>query len=169
MVMKTLLLAATLISCSVATQLGINYEVISTVSTKAQPSPIKVEITSKNIDSLIVYSLNETTNHLSFSLKSVGNSSVATISSTGKAHCVGYSRYFASVLNAALNKNGVRDYKVSHVRAKIHIMGFNVHQLFDDPSFKDHDVCLVTNSKTGERIFVDPSLSEVLGNVIVKQ
>lgn len=167
--MKTILLVLTLTITGVLVQTGINYEVISTISTKAQPSPVEVNVKSKNIDSLIEYSLSVTTDNLRFSLKSSGNSSVASISSTGKAHCVGYSRYFAAVLTEALAKNHVTQYKVSHVRAKIHMLGFNVHQVFNDPAFKDHDVCLITNVKTGERIFVDPSLSEVLGNVIVKQ
>lgn len=167
--MKIFLLAFTLTITGVVAQTGLNYEVISTISTKAQPSPIEVKIKSKNIDSLIDYSLGVTTDNLSFSLKSSGNSSVASISSTGKAHCVGYSRYFAAVITEALAKNQLTQYKVSHVRAKIHMLGFNVHQAFNDPAFKDHDVCLITNVKNGERIFVDPSLSEILGNVVVKQ
>jgi hypothetical protein len=167
--MKTIFLAITITCSAIFAQTGVNYEVISVISKKAQPSPVKVEISSKNIDSLVKYSLDVTTSNLEFSLKSSGNSDVSTISKTGKAHCVGYARYFASVLTAALDKNKVRGYSVAHVRAKIHFLGFNLHAMFSDPAFKDHDICVITNTKTGEKTFVDPSLSEVLGDVIVKQ
>lgn len=167
--MKTTFFVFTLAIFGVLSQTGISYEIISTVSEKAQSSPIKITVKSKNIDTLIDYSLGVTTDKLSFSLKSSGNSKVNILSSTGKAHCVGYARYFAAVITETLAKNDLDHYKVTHVRAKIQILGFNVHQFFNHPAFKDHDVCVITNIETGERIFVDPSLSEFLGNVIIKQ
>lgn len=44
----------------------------------------------------------------------------------------------------------------------------NVH-VFKSNSWKDHDVSIVKNNTTGDVYYIDPSLSEVFGDIIVKQ
>jgi hypothetical protein len=114
-------------------------------------------------------SLNETKDLLSFSLDSKHNIRPDILLETRSAHCVGYAAYFNSKLNSYSS-----DLKSRHIRAKILIFGIDVHQLFNNQwiqirSLADHDICIVVNSKTGETYFVDPSLSEILGNLIIKQ
>jgi hypothetical protein len=45
--------------------------------------------------------------------------------------------------------------------------GVNLHQFSDDPSLKNHDISVIRNKKTGETFYVDASLSEIFGNIIV--
>jgi len=47
------------------------------------------------------------------------------------------------------------------------LFGINVH-VFNSNSWKDHDVSIVKNNTTGDVYYVDPSLSEVFGDIIVK-
>ena len=44
-----------------------------------------------------------------------------------------------------------------------------LREISNSPSFKDHDISIVKNNTTGEIYYIDPSLSEVFGNIIVKR
>jgi hypothetical protein len=50
---------------------------------------------------------------------------------------------------------------------KVLFIGQNIH-FSKSPSLKDHDISIVKNITTGDVYYIDPSLSEVFGNIIVK-
>jgi hypothetical protein len=69
------------------------------------------------------------------------------------AHCIGYSAYTASLIAA-----GHPELKVRHRVARIYFLGYNVHDWFSSPFFKDHDVVEVINMRKNEVYLLDPSL-----------
>ena len=118
----------------------------------------------KNIKPILYEVLNNTTDDLSFSL----HSKISDIKTLKKANCVGYTKYYNQKLIEKLRKDGIGNIKVSHARVKILIFNVNIH-VFNSNSWKDHDVSVIKNETTGEVYYVDPSLSEVFGDIIVKQ
>lgn len=119
---------------------------------------------TQNIESIIVECLNKTTNDLTFKLKS--NSSL--VEKTKVGNCVGYTKYFNRMFISKLNENGYGNIVVTHARAKVLMMGTSVH-FINSNSLKDHDISVIYNKTTNETYFVDPSLSEVFGNIILKR
>jgi hypothetical protein len=136
----------------------------------SQPQKYEASICYKTRSGLdiIERALLITKNSLSFDLSSKGNSSVKTISKTRKAHCVGYANFYSAVVSKLFKQNGLNLYRVEHVRAGVCLFGIKITNLIPDKRFADHDVCRITNTSTGEVYIVDPSLSDVVGNVIVK-
>jgi hypothetical protein len=101
--------------------------------------------------------LDITARELQFSLKA--SSDVSTILSTHKAHCVGYSRlYCASFNTLAKETDQSGDYRCKHRVGEIHLLGYNVHELFSSPSFKDHDFNVITDTKGTVLLATDPNL-----------
>lgn len=143
---------------------SISYTEVKTIDSSNYSIDYK-EISSQCVSEIVELSLDETKDILSFSLDSKNNTDVKYLIENKIAHCVGY----AALCNSIINSYDHPDIKSKHVRAKIGIFGFDIHSLFSHPAFKDHDVCVVENTKTGEIYYIDPSLSEVLGNLVVKQ
>jgi hypothetical protein len=82
----------------------------------------------------------------------------------GKANCIGYSALFNSISNHLIkNQKLETKYKAKHLVGQIDFMGIDLHQFFDDPSLKDHDYNEITNIETGEKIYIDPTVSDYLG------
>lgn len=119
---------------------------------------------TQNIESIIVECLNNTTNDLTFKLKS--NSSQ--VEKTKIGNCVGYTKYYNKMLISKLNELGYGNITVTHARAKVLMMGTSVH-FINSNSLKDHDISVIHNKTNNKTYFVDPSLSEVFGNIIVKR
>lgn len=105
-----------------------------------------------------------TTNELSFKLKS----NTDLVFKTKVANCVGYTKYYNKLLLEKLNDRNVGNITVSHARAKVLFVSQDIH-FFDTPSLRDHDISIVKNNMTGDVYYIDPSLSEVFGKIIVKQ
>lgn len=74
------------------------------------------------------------------------------------AHCVGYAAYYAACCNHLFVKHNYKDWRAAPVAGQLYLLGVNVHPYFHSPFFKDHDFVLLTNTKTGQTIAVDPSL-----------
>ena len=144
-----------------------SYKVICVINNKPQSFEQKVGYESNDLNSVMVYCLNKTKSDLSFSLYSKNNGSVKSISTSKVANCIGYTNYYNSMLSKCLSENKITDIEITHIRALIYMNGINLHQFSDDPSFKDHDISVVKNKKTGETFYVDASLSEIFGNIIV--
>ena len=82
---------------------------------------------------------------------------------THQANCVGYSAMFNSIANFLIRKNKLTgEIEAKHRIGKLEIFGINLHQYFQSPFFKGHDFNEVTNKTTGERVFIDPSVSDYL-------
>lgn len=130
----------------------------------------KIEVTTlygtnkKDIEPIIVQCLNNTTKDLTFKLKS--NSSQ--IEKTKIGNCIGYTKYFNKMLINELKGGNYGNITVTHVRAKVLMRGNSVH-VINSNSLKDHDISVIYDKTNNKTYFVDPSLSEVFGNIIVIQ
>ncbi|KAA1241014.1 hypothetical protein [Aquimarina sp. RZ0] len=83
---------------------------------------------------------------------------------SSKTHCVGYAYFFTSTFNYLLKKSRLsNEWKARAYAGKLYFLGIDVHKYFDSPFFKDHDFVIVENSTTGERIYIDPTISDYLG------
>ena len=79
------------------------------------------------------------------------------------SNCVGYSSMFNSIANYLIRfYNLEREISAKHLIGKLSIAGFNLHQYLNNPFLKDHDFNEIVDLKTGEKIFIDPSLSDYL-------
>jgi hypothetical protein len=118
----------------------------------------------KNIDSLVDFILEMTTNQLTFTFEKCDSDPRLLVKSK-KANCVGYAAFYISLMNYALQKNGFsKEYECHHFVGKIFYDGANVNALFGkDPFFKDHDFNLIYKLDQSEKIAVDPSLYAYLG------
>ena len=168
--MKSILLISSFIVAALALSFNINYKVISIIDSTPQSIKLQSEFISQEERSIFTEALAITKDNLSFSLNSKGNSNVNYINKTKVAHCVGYTNYYNAVLFEILKTNHISaNYKIQHARAKVIIGGIDLTGISTDPAFKDHDISVITNKKTGEIYYIDPSLSEVLGNIITKK
>ena len=80
---------------------------------------------------------------------------------TKKAHCIGYSAMYNSIANYLIVRNDLQnEVESKHLVGKLDLFGINLHQFFDNSFFRDHDFNEVTNKRTGEKIFIDPSVSD---------
>ena len=168
--MKTILLIFSLTVTPLFLSFPIKYKVISIINSTPQSIELPLAVSSHDEMSFFTEALNITKDRLSFSLNSKGNSDVNYINKTKTAHCVGYTNYYNAVLFQILKNSHVSsNYKIQHGRAKVILGGIDLTGISNNPSFKDHDISIVTNKKTGEVYCIDPSLSEVLGNIITKK
>ncbi len=82
---------------------------------------------------------------------------------TQKANCIGYSALFHSVVHHLIHTYDFSQrIKPKHLIGKIHILGIDIHPLFDSPFFKDHDFNQLTDLETGKVYHIDPSVSDYL-------
>ncbi len=94
--------------------------------------------------------------------KASSNPNVAARS--GKANCVGYSALFSSIANQLSNEQrSSHSLRARHLIGRLYFLGVDVHQFFSSPFFRDHDFVEIEDTATGEKIFVDPVVSDYLG------
>jgi hypothetical protein len=80
---------------------------------------------------------------------------------TRNAHCIGYSAFYSATCNYLLGKYGFADNWISQpLIAQIYFRNVNLHQYFTSSFFRDHDFNGITNKKTGEQYFVDPTVND---------
>jgi hypothetical protein len=83
---------------------------------------------------------------------------------SGEANCVGYARLFAGVLEEVNKAMGAeRSVSQAVLIAELNLFGQSLHQLFNDPFWRDHDYNRVTDLETGEVYFLDVTLYDYLG------
>ncbi|WP_344928382.1 hypothetical protein [Aquimarina addita] len=80
---------------------------------------------------------------------------------TQSTNCVGYSHFYASICNFLIEKTEISN----HWRAKVYVgelyfFGVNVHAYVDSSFFKNHDIVVLENRITGEKIHIDPTISD---------
>jgi len=80
---------------------------------------------------------------------------------TGKANCVGYAALFALISNHLIQENNLgKKFEVLHVVGQLDFLGYDLHQMSNDPFFANHDYCEVKNKVSGERFYIDPTVSD---------
>ena len=123
----------------------------------------ELEGRSLNINQAIKLALEKTNDCLEFSSIQISNNPNELINSK-KANCIGYSTLFNSILSHIITtQENLSEYQSTHQIGKIRFLGFNIHSLFNNNFFKDHDYNEIVNMKTLKKICVDPSLNDYLG------
>ena len=113
----------------------------------------------RTIKELIKESLRITSETLEFSKKSA-STNPNELRLARKTHCVGYASLSNSIINYGLEKMNKSDYKSTHWRGKVYLLGIELTNKFDDSFFNDHDFVEITNSKKNIKLRIDPSLYE---------
>ena len=124
---------------------------------------INSKIVNREIDakSIIEIANKITRDELQFSTGNVSSNPNELIN-TNKANCVGYSAMFNSISNYVIRMNNLQnEISSEHKIGQIIMFGNNLHQYFENPFFKDHDFNEITDNKTGEKILIDPSVSDL--------
>lgn len=81
-----------------------------------------------------------------------------------KANCVGYGNFFNHRLQFQLkNRRLTNQYELQQWRGKLYILGWDLHSLFDDPFWQDHDFNIIIDRNTGKQIAVDATLFDYSG------
>jgi len=111
------------------------------------------------IEELIKEALSITSEILEFSRRSA-SIDPNELRTTRKTHCVGYAALSNSIINYGLKKMENSEYKSTHWRGKIYLLGLELTNKSDDSFFKDHDFVEITNSNKNVRLRIDPSLYE---------
>lgn len=146
-----------------------DYKLQYIVSIHPQNIDCDASFESINIEDMIKYSLNYTKSHLDFKLKSSNNMNANKLNQTKIANCVGYTTYYNAVLNKILKQNNMIGYTIVHARVSIIFLGRDVCTVFKDKSFKNHDISIITNNLNDNKYYVDASLSEAFGDIILKK
>lgn len=106
-------------------------------------------------------SLSITSHFLSFhSTRTANDPNVSCI--TGRAHCVGYSAFFNSVLTFIAQKQNI-DITSEHVQGKLYFLGFDLHRLSSSPFWASHDYNRIRDNSTGDILYTDPALYDYTG------
>lgn len=143
---------------------GLHEESLANAGVQASARPLTSPAHRTNdVGACIDTALEETADALSFTTGHVHNDAASALK-TGKANCIGYSAVFKDRCEEQLGRTGLSvEWRVLHMRGSLYCGSFNMHRLLSSPFWKDHDICLVENRHTGERVYVDPSLFDALG------
>ncbi len=135
----------------------------STRTSTSASDPSGTQDKGSDVETCIDRALDETAEALSFTTGAAANDAAGALRS-GRANCVGYAALFQRNCDEQLQRAGLdHEWRVLHLRAQLYCGSFNMHRLFSSPFWKDHDICVVENRRTGERIHLDPSLFDALG------
>jgi hypothetical protein len=116
-----------------------------------------------DMDELIDAALDSVAERLHFSTGKV-SSDPDRLMNGGPANCIGYAALFKTILQKELSSTGHADaFAVEQVIGELHIGDWNMHSAFRSPFWKDHDIVRITDRSTGTRIYVDPTLFDVIG------
>ncbi|MBO9700932.1 MAG: hypothetical protein J7604_12035 [Sporocytophaga sp.] len=115
-----------------------------------------------DIKDIIEIGLSATAKRLNYSVDPKTNDPNSLIY-TKTAHCVGYATFFATTCNYLLKKYNLdKNWEAKPQIAQLYIFRTNIHQFFNSPFFKDHDIVIIENQRTGETFAVDPTLNDYL-------
>ncbi len=80
-----------------------------------------------------------------------------------KAHCVGYSSFFAATCNYLLTQQHLSDtWTATPYVGQLFLLGHNIHTYFSSSFFNNHDFVLIEDKTSGELYAVDPSVHDYL-------
>lgn len=145
----------------------INYTAIGERKTKTLTNEkLKAEINQEikgkelSLNSIAEIANKITKRKLTFSTGKV-STNPNVLANSGKSNCIGYSALFNSISNYLITKQHLnKDFETKHLIGELDFLGINLHNFFENPFYKNHDFNLIKNKKTGETIYIDPSLSD---------
>jgi hypothetical protein len=59
--------------------------------------------------------------------------------------------------------------KCEHKVAQLYFLGINIHPLFQNPAFKDHDYYVIFDQENNKKWIIDPSLRQFSGVLEVSE
>lgn len=124
---------------------------------------------SKNLtDNVLIWNMidesqNETARMLSFTFDKC-DIDAQKLKVSHKTNCIGYSNVFSNLLKEKfIDKSVDRNWKIKHSVVEIYFLGININKLISNPFFKDHDIVVIENELSGEKIGVDATIYDYLG------
>lgn len=70
---------------------------------------------------------------------------------------------FSAIADYLIKRYGLQDrYEVDHLVGHLRFLGINLHNFINNPFFRDHDFNSIKDLRTGEAIYVDPSIYDFL-------
>ncbi|MBX2971517.1 MAG: hypothetical protein KF797_00290 [Flavobacteriales bacterium] len=139
----------------------VHYRVVGTRAPAVVPK--SAGGTVEDLEAAIGAALDTTAARLHFSTGSVSNDP-ARLGPGSPANCIGYAALFASLLKgylAAMDSEG--RYAVEPIVGQLHIGGWNLHDVFSGPFWKDHDIVRITDRVSGAHTYIDPTLYDAVG------
>jgi hypothetical protein len=96
------------------------------------------------VEEIVEFSLNFSTKNIKYTF---GKCSVNpnNLIENKLTNCIGYSALFNAVSRYLLDKKGFNSVKSEHKIGHLFFIGFNLHSLFKNPAFKDHDYNVITD------------------------
>jgi hypothetical protein len=128
----------------------------------------KKKSTFENDQEIIDFSLNKTADLLSFTTSKCETKAYSLVKG-GKTNCIGYAGLCNFICDSNLRKLPGEKFISGTYTAQLYIFGYNIHHLFNSPFWKDHDVVVITNTTTGKRTLLDPTLYDYTGVGIVRE
>ncbi len=124
----------------------------------SQPTP-KISSTS-SIEQQINQALRYTSQHLHFTTGSSSSNPIQLLQKPA-ANCIGYGNFFQHRLEYQLNSADLTsNYELQQWRGKLYFLGWDIHSLFKNPFWKDHDFNIILDKNSGMRIAVDATLHD---------
>jgi hypothetical protein len=81
-----------------------------------------------------------------------------------KTNCIGYSASLHTVVTYLLDKKGLSSQvKSEHKVGQLYLLDVNMHGLFKDPAFKDHDYNVIYDLENNKKYVIDPTIYTNLG------
>lgn len=121
------------------------------------------EANSITIEKEIRRALNFTSQALYFTLANTSMHPLDLLENS-KANCVGYGNFFKHRMLFQLEHRKLEgQYEVQQWRGKLYLLGWDLHTLFEDPFWKDHDFNIIIDKKTGAQLAVDATLFDYSG------
>ena len=124
----------------------------------------EIQFNSDNPDAneIILKSLKFTSSQLSFTTQRCQINPNFLITKP-KTHCVGYAVFYANSCNYLFKKYSLqKDWKAIACKGKLSFLGYDMHNIFKIPFFKDHDFVIIKNLKSVQTFAVDPSVNDYL-------
>lgn len=133
-----------------------------TDTTLIQLIETKIQGENPSIESIINVSRSISKETLNFTFKKA-SSDPNLIYHQERANCVGYSSMFSSIADYLIKRYGLQDrFEVDHLVGHLRFLGINLHKFINNPFFRDHDFNSIKDLRTGEAIYIDPSIYDFL-------
>ena len=116
------------------------------------------------VDQIVDFAAEYATENLTYTFGKCSVNPNTFIMGNKKTNCIGYSAALHAVVSYLLEKKGFSaTVKSEHKVGQLYFWGYNIHRLFKDGAFKDHDYNVITDKNTRKKYFIDPTVSVNLG------
>jgi hypothetical protein len=116
------------------------------------------------IDEIMNFAADYVTKHIQYTFGKCTTNPNKILTEDRKTNCIGYSASLHAVVTYLINQKGLsNNVKSEHKVGHLYLLGFNIHGLFQDASFKDHDYNVITDKRNHKRYVFDPTLYANLG------